>query len=245
MAITDNIVSAWHLDEASGNALDAFSTNDLTANNVPLAGTGKINGDRLFVSATSQTFIHATSTDFEMADNTVSYTFTCWVNLTSASGTQQIITKRINGGVGNNLAYMVRTDSGTPTVYWGIVTGNTFGSLAWGSALTAGTWYFLCFGYDASTNKFFLSVNSGSRVLSSSVTDQTTKANGNDIAPFFFGGTNTEFLGGAMDEVGFWKRAITTGEESTLYNSGTGLAYPYSGGGGTTFQSYYYRLLAA
>jgi hypothetical protein len=38
------------------------------------------------------------------------------------------------------------------------------------------------------------------------------------------GGQN--FLG-EIDEVGIWSRALTSGEISDLYNSGSGLSYPF------------------
>lgn len=49
MAIIDNLVSYWKLDEASGNALDAHGSNTLieTSGAIAAAG-GKINGARDF-----------------------------------------------------------------------------------------------------------------------------------------------------------------------------------------------------
>ena len=44
-------------------------------------------------------------------------------------------------------------------------------------------------------------------------------------------------MDGLIDEVGFWKRTLTSGERTQLYNSGNGLAYPFSSG-----NSRYYRL---
>lgn len=43
--------------------------------------------------------------------------------------------------------------------------------------------------------------------------------------------TNLEALNSQQDEIGFWSRAITTGDIGSLYNSGDGLTYPFSGGG--------------
>ena len=34
---------------------------------------------------------------------------------------------------------------------------------------------------------------------------------------------------GRIDEVGFWKRVLTSSERSLLYNGGVGLTYPFSG----------------
>jgi hypothetical protein len=32
---------------------------------------------------------------------------------------------------------------------------------------------------------------------------------------------------GSIDEVGFWNRALTSAERASIYNSGTGKAYPF------------------
>ncbi len=39
---------------------------------------------------------------------------------------------------------------------------------------------------------------------------------------------------GKIDEVGLWTREITSAEETTLYNSGDGLQYPFTTGYGNT-----------
>jgi hypothetical protein len=40
-------------------------------------------------------------------------------------------------------------------------------------------------------------------------------------------GAGENCFDGAMDEVGIWKRVLTSGEISDLYNSGSGLSYPF------------------
>jgi hypothetical protein len=40
--------------------------------------------------------------------------------------------------------------------------------------------------------------------------------------------SNTQWSNGSLDEIGIWNRALTTGEISTLYNSGSGKGYPFS-----------------
>lgn len=38
------------------------------------------------------------------------------------------------------------------------------------------------------------------------------------------------FLTCSLDEIGFWQRALTATEISTLYNGGTGISYPFNSG---------------
>ncbi len=40
-------------------------------------------------------------------------------------------------------------------------------------------------------------------------------------------GDGAEFLDGSVDEVGIWNRTLTAGERTTLWNSGSGVTYPF------------------
>lgn len=232
MALTDNLVSYWKLDEASGNALDAHGSNTLTDTNSVGTGTGKINGCRDFEAGSTQYFSLADNDDLSIADNTVSYTWTAWANLES-TGTRQIVTKRTGVQVGNAMEYTIRVDTNVPKIYWGA--GGTFGSLSSGVTMSLATWYFVVAGYDASTNKFFISVNDGTVTESAAVTTQTV----NGTNGFGIGASQgSELWDGLIDEVGFWKgRRLSTTEITQLYNSGNGLSYDSFGGGGAVTEA--------
>lgn len=68
----------------------------------------------------------------------------------------------------------------------------------------------------------------------------TTNTGGTGVSGVTGGPSATEAIGsrpngslcwdGLIDEVGLWGRALTSGERTTLYNAGAGLAYPFSGG---------------
>lgn len=226
MALTDNLISYWKLDEASGSRADSHGSNTLTDNNTVGSSTGKISTAGSFVAANSEYLSLTDNDDVSIATSSVSYEFSMWVNLSSTSGTQQTVTKRDGILVGSGLEYMLRMDSGTPTVYWG-TTPSGFSSLAYGSSLSSSTWYFLTFGFDHSVSQFFVSLNAGTPTYSSTVTNQQLAGANN----FHIGGTTSEYFDGLIDEVGFWKRVLTSGERTSLYNSGSGLAYPFSSGG--------------
>lgn len=227
MALTDNLISYWKLDEASGNALDAHSTNELTDTNSVAAGTGIINGARDFEADSNHEFDIASNASLQIADIDVSYTFTCWINLES-TGTRIVFRKRDSTNVGGSLEYMLRIATGTPTMFWGD-SGAGFGSLSVGSAVSTGVWAFIVCGYDASTDKFFISLDNGTMQESAAVTNQTLAG----ANAFGLGATtdNAEDFDGLIDEVGFWKRRLTADEITSLYNSGAGLSYDNFAGG--------------
>lgn len=228
MALSDNLISYWSLDEASGNALDAHGANDLTDVNTVGSTTGIISNARQFVQANGEKFTHASNSDLVIPDNSTSYTFTQWIQIAVGSGNKQIISKRTGTGIGTQLEYMLRVDNATPRAYWG-TTGGSFGSIAT-STLSLNTWYFLVWGYDGSTNKFFISLNDGTVAESAVVTTQTVNGS-NGFGMGGNGSDNSELHGGLIDEVGFWKRRLSSGEITDLYNGGSGRDYAYIAGG--------------
>ena len=231
MSLLTNLVSYWKLDEASGDAIDAHGSNDLTDVNGVGTGTGIINGARDFERDSLQYLTIASNSDLSIASISVDYEFSCWVNLETNSTNKQIITKRTTQLVGASLEYMLRIDGGTPVVYWGDpVNFNSVGDAT--GALSTGTWYFFTFGYTTATSRFFITRNAAAETFSVVTTNQQVAGSN----PFGIGGNNfgtaNEDMDGLIDEVGFWKGRILTADERTeLYNGGAGLSYDNFGGG--------------
>ena len=92
----------------------------------------------------------------------------------------------------------------------------------WTSGATTGGWYFLVGWYDDGAKTLNLRVNDGGVVTSSAPNGGPADRNG----PFEIGrqGPNN-YLDGRVDGVAFWKRGLTAGEQSQLYNSGQGLLF--------------------
>lgn len=224
MALIDNLISYWKMDEASGDALDAHSTNDLTDTNTVAAGTGIINGARDFEANNNEYFTHVDNAALSTGD--IDFTVQAWVKLETEPGVMEIVSKwgalitsaeytmyyngdRFNFTIGNGVTS-------------GAVTADNFGAVA------TGVWYLLHAWHDAGNNLVGISVNAGTANTLSwalGVLDSTE--------PFRIGagsGTPINFFDGLIDEVGFWKRVLSSDERTSLYNAGAGLAYPFSSG---------------
>ena len=80
--------------------------------------------------------------------------------------------------------------------------------------------------HDAASNTTNIQVNDGT-------VDSVSHSGGvyNGTADFALGalfiGTPSYHFDGLVDEVGFWKRVLTSQERTDLYNSGSGLEYPF------------------
>ncbi len=82
MALTDNLIAALELDEASGNAIDSHGANDFSDNNTVGAGTGLVHANaRDFEAANDEYFSLADNTDLSLSD--IDCTVEAWVNLES------------------------------------------------------------------------------------------------------------------------------------------------------------------
>lgn len=217
--LTSGLVSYWKLDEASGNAIDAHGSNDLT--DVGSVGTaaGKVGTSRDFVAASSNALTLASNSDVVTGD--IDFTFACWVNLDDKTVARDVFGKwvapeeyiLVYSSFNDQISWLCENPSGLVTTSF----ASTFG------AFTVGTWYFVVCYHDATNNEIGISVNGGAF-------DTAAHADGvrAGSGTFSIGHRTISAAGkmdGKIDEVGFWKRLLTSAEIAALYNSGSGLSY--------------------
>lgn len=209
--LLDDLVAYWSLEEASGNAIDAHGSNDLTDTNTVGAGTGKVNGARDFEHGSTEYFEIGDNTDLSMGD--IDMTMALWVQFESAA-TYDIVGK---GGA----EYLGWFDAANQLRF----RINSADRVSKAFTPTLATWYFLVFYHDAVNNVVGISVDAGAA---------TTASYSSGIAdgsgPFDIGtsAADTSFsFDGLIDEVGVWKRLLSPAEKTELYNAGAGLAYPF------------------
>ncbi len=219
MALTDSLISVWKLDEASGNALDSHSTNDLTETSGTIASaTGKVGNCRDFEDGDTEQFEIADNVSLSVQD--IDFTIAGWVNGENLASTQCIVSKW--GAAGNQRAFWVFNQVGTGLRFQ-VSADGTVTATATTTALTAGVWAFFVACHDSVANTITIQLNNGTAAS----TAHTTGVFDN-TAPFRIGSRDaSSYWDGLIDEVSFWKRVLTAGEITTLYNGGAGLAYPW------------------
>lgn len=229
MSLLTSLISYWQLDEASGSRADSHGSSTLTDNNTVASATGILNSAADFESGNSEWLSAADSTDLSTGD--IDFTIACWVNVESfaaSTADRTVLAKDDAAGNREYRLWFIGTD-GIP--HWLVMNnGGANASADWGSALSTGTWYHLVVWHDAAANEIGLVVNAGTPVTAAF-------ANGpaDSTAEFVIGRLNEgagRYFDGLIDEVGFWKRVLTSGERTSLYNGGAGLAYSSFGGGG-------------
>jgi hypothetical protein len=197
MALTDNIVSYWKLNESSGNASDSVGSNTLTNNNTVTYVPAKIANGANLVRASSQylSIADASQTGLDLSSN---FTFTMWVNLAThpINGEYMgLINKWVTAGQRAYEMYYFQ-ELGTPQFGFDTSsdgTNNTGFTL--NNTLSVSTYYFLAFTKSSTTGTIYVNASSiGTGTVASTI------ANGTDR--FGVGITaSADFFNGILDEI--------------------------------------------
>lgn len=216
MAITDNIVSYWKLDESSGNAADSIGSNTLTNNNSTAYVAAKINNGIDIVPASSNSLSVA---GVSLVGN--AWSFGIWVNTdVSNTNNRTIFSYAPTSGNVNKIQVEGQTDGKLRLIVFNS-SGTIKKDYKTATALSTSTWYFLVVTWDGTNLKMFL--NGSEETTTKSLDDANTNTNtsrsfklGSEVA-----GTN--YWDGKLDEAGIWSAALSSTDITTLYNSGNGL----------------------
>jgi hypothetical protein len=222
-----SLVEWWELDEASGTRAGDFAGLDLTDNNGVGATTGPDGSPAsLFVRSSSQFLSRADQTALRTGD--IDFTFCGWVYLqtkSSARGGMILAKDDVSTTREYTFGYELFADRFSIEVFTGTTRvgqalANTLG------APSTGQWYFVVGWHDVTNNLVGIQVDNGT-----ADTFATTGAPTTGTAQFRVGSdayaVTPALLDGRSQRVGFWKRLLTAGEKTTLYNAGNGISYPF------------------
>lgn len=232
MALTDNLIGFWELEEASGDRADATaSALTLTDNNTVTSNTGKVGTAGQFTRANSEYLSRASEAALQTGD--IDFSLQAWVYCDSRANQMILVGKDVDSPA-NSRDFTLDYDSASNRFRFYINGGSGSLLVTDTTALASATWYHVCCGHDSVGNTVWIQVDAGTLNTSgtSGVAPQSSSAEfriGARAYASFEG-----YFDGRIDQVGFWKRNIQP-DVSTLYNSGGGLSYAamQSGGGGT------------
>jgi hypothetical protein len=223
------------MDETSGTRMDETSNNnDLTANGTGGVGsaTGALGNAADFESGDSDYLTIADASQTGL-DGNASMSFSFWVNLeTAVSGSPFTFFEKIGASAGY---YCQAYTSGSSKIWFTWNDGGGSNQASAAASLGTGAWHHIVVTYNYATGsgsgiKIYLD---GSALTMTDVSGSRTGGTSNSDS-FDVGRNSTvQYYDGLMDEFSVWNgRVLTSGEVTTLYNSGTPLPYTESGGGG-------------
>jgi hypothetical protein len=255
MAITDNLVAYWSMDESSGVRYDRAGSHNLTDNNTVLSEVGKVGASAVFVANQAEYLSVADHSDFDLAET--DYTIVLWIRPNRRVSTP-VISKRSVSALGYRNA---PGNEWTITYYSAMGTTEGGGydiqavwlapsnSAAYGGFAaylrkdvgiqidgSPGEYGFVCFTLTridtngvALVNKYSEQDWQGGVRLHHSTSDNFgTQRSDNSTNPVRVGSNASgEYFDGGIDEVGIWRRALSNNEVFQLWHGGEGLAYPF------------------
>jgi len=213
---SDDLISYWKLDE---DALDAKGTNNGTITGATYTASGKINGAYSFDGSDDITMAQSDTLDFGTGDFTISFWFK--VNNNNTNGIIAYGDRSDSAGwtilIEDSGKLKILVDDGTTQVA-------TNGTTNWAD----NDWHLAVFVIDAgATQKIYVDTILQDTGDISAVGSLTTTDHGNiTIGKYWYisAYTANTFIG-SLDEIGIWKKALTTDDIALLYNSGSGLTY--------------------
>jgi hypothetical protein len=208
-SLLTGLVSYWKLNEtgAGANAVDEKGLNTLTNNSATTNQSGKLGTSFSFASASTSN-LDTSATSYNL---TSAFTISIWVK-TSSSGLYKFAVSNYTDPDG---WCMGMDDSG----HLDFEVGSAYVTSV--ATINTNAWVHLVGVWSGGAVTAFVN---GTKSTGSSVASVSYPSNhfkiGNREASYYWDGN--------LDEVGIWNRALTDGEVASLYNSGTGVTYPFS-----------------
>ena len=226
MALITDLVSYYKLDTNATTQPDSKGSNDGTVSGATYTASGKINGgysfdgtnDRVSITGAALKAISGSfSVSLWMKDDSSTEAFAhCIGRGTWQSGAWHIQRDpNDRSGSSGNSVRLLMFSSGINEVY---ATTQVFGT---------GNWHHIVITYDSSDRGMEIYIDGSSEGTATKGDTFATSAYETRIGEQPDG--NRDFKG-YIDEVGIWTRVLTSAEVTSLYNSGSGLAYPFTTG---------------
>lgn len=211
LAVSENLIACWDMEEASGNRADALGTYNLTGVPQIPSTTGIVNTAADFVS--SSYFLYQSTlpgTNYHQSDFTIS----TWARINTSKGFSRgfLGQTHTSGAQNYELIYDQPTDSFSFKMLGGL-TGQVYDT----TSPTVDTWYHLIAWYDATAGEIGIQVNNSTPITT------TTSGSPSAAASYFKVGFGVNTLTpGSIDTTVLHSKILSAAERATLYNSGAG-----------------------
>jgi len=229
MALTDNIIAYYKLDESSGNAADSVGSRNLTNNNTTAYATGKINNGADLESTLSNSLTYTTD-NYGIA-TTGDRSMQAWIKLESNPSSGNTYTVFIHGETLADFRVDIYNNSGTMEVRSVRNNAGFINTSGYAVDLNDGLYHHIVqtVSYSGGTYTIKVYIDTVESISHTS----TFSTSSNSIQGFKLGTLSLadgvpQYFDGIIDEAGIWSRALSSTEVSNLYSGGNGTQYPFT-----------------
>lgn len=218
MAITDNILAYWKLDGNSNDSVASYNGTDTSI--TYSSGNGKIIQGAGFNGSTSK--INLSTTAF---GTNINFSVSFWIKATSFASRMGLFVKA-NGTSNAGACFWIQvSSSGANKISFGVMDSGLTGAIADATtSITDNAWNHVVCTCDGTNQKIYIN---GTLDATQACAGATINNITMDTTMGWWGSYASLPYTGAMDEVGYWDRAINSTEVSQIYNSGNGIQYPF------------------
>ncbi len=220
-SLMQDLKAFWKMNEASGTRYDSVGTNHLLDNNTVGSFAGVIGIGSSFVDEQNESLTIDDNDDLSV-DGEQDFSISTWFNIDGNEGWTALLGK-FSGSWASAVEYALRRENGSGKL--GFLVSNGVGTtlVVSNSVISLGSWHHVIVSRDTTAgllNMYYDGVGS-SIAYSDDIAETSEK--------FRIGGKASGFDDSdvLIDSVGLWKRVLTDGERTALYNSGNGLEYPF------------------
>ena len=204
----------FKLDDLTGPVIDSVAGNNGTNVGATRGVTGKIDDCFSFDGISNRVEIGATVTE-------VPCSFSAWIKTSATTGTRRVVTVNPSGTTGSQLSLVLDNGKVIAQQY-----STTIISLAISpSSYADNNWHFVVAVF-ASNSSRSIYVD-GTLQATNTVTNTAQSGIDSTSIGYWPLPTNSDFYVGLIDEVGIYNAALSATQITELYNSGSGLSYPF------------------
>ena len=217
-------ISHWTLDESSGTRVDSNANgNDLTDNNTVLAATGQRNNGADFEASNSEYLSIADASQTGL-DFTGDFSISMWIKAETINTGQSLLSKY---DATNDRSYLVRiqSDNTVRLSYFDSSDNETRVVTDAAQITSTSSWYHIVLTSDVSTADATIYIDGSSVASTASLTGATSVRDIDNTFSIGARGDPNQYFDGIIDEVTIWGKELTSGNVTTIYNSGTPLEY--------------------
>lgn len=198
----------WEMDEANGTRFDSYGSNHLSESGNVGQVAGIVNNAADFEANNNEFLNIGDNAELSLGADQA-FSITVWVKPESNKDSNSIVSKKASGIEGSEYRLRLNSD-GTAS---GIVAdGTSFAIVSTTDTINAGNWGMVFFYHDPIADEIGISINGGSIVATawSSGTQDTSDS-------LRVGRRGGNYFDGVIDNLSFWKRALSPSESNTLY----------------------------